>query len=326
MRVISRLSKLSSHRGTKIFVYVPKFVVLALAAVLTAEFGLQIGALVVTDRSGSGTPLLAPRRVVCLGDSHTFGAGVPTEDSYPAQLQRILEQERPGQYSVINAGVPGMNTKQAADRLAAYISRFDPQTVVIWSGCNNAWNLTGEDNTSSWLHAVAEGLATRSRLYRLIRVKLHDRELERGAAAAESKPTLKPLGPRDPDALPPNYSIGVNGQREELKFLRRELTVDEGMRDRLFRDLRVIASEARAADVQLVFITYPGEFGAFAAANAALRAVASEYGIVLVDGAEASARVPKALRKFIWAYHPTGPIYGEIAEDVAAIVLAKDSQ
>jgi hypothetical protein len=39
-----------------------------------------------------------------------------------------------------------------------------------------------------------------------------------------------------------------------------------------------------------------------------------------VDSPVAQARVPDAQRKFLWAGHPNGAIYREIARDAAAIL------
>jgi hypothetical protein len=47
-------------------------------------------------------------RVLCLGDSNTFGLGVAAEDSYPVQLERLWN-ERAGdpRIQVVNVGRPG---------------------------------------------------------------------------------------------------------------------------------------------------------------------------------------------------------------------------
>ena len=48
-------------------------------------------------------------KVACIGDSITFGYGLQNrnEDSYPAQLQKLLEEKFPGQYEVRNFGNTG---------------------------------------------------------------------------------------------------------------------------------------------------------------------------------------------------------------------------
>lgn len=52
-------------------------------------------------------PATGTFRVLCLGDSFTFGAGVGDEQALPAQLNAALRQAWPGRdFEVINAGVP----------------------------------------------------------------------------------------------------------------------------------------------------------------------------------------------------------------------------
>jgi hypothetical protein len=61
-------------------------------------------------RGGAPTavhPAAGTFRVLCLGDSFTFGAGVRDEEAFPAQLGAALSQAWPGRkIEVINAGVP----------------------------------------------------------------------------------------------------------------------------------------------------------------------------------------------------------------------------
>lgn len=45
------------------------------------------------------------KRIICLGSSNTFGAEVGDEETYPAQLQKLLDLRYPGRYEVWNAGV-----------------------------------------------------------------------------------------------------------------------------------------------------------------------------------------------------------------------------
>jgi lysophospholipase L1-like esterase len=43
--------------------------------------------------------------ILCLGDSVTYGYGVDDDQTYPADLQRDLDQESRGRYTVLNGGV-----------------------------------------------------------------------------------------------------------------------------------------------------------------------------------------------------------------------------
>jgi hypothetical protein len=61
---------------------------------LAAEAVLQLGARWVGDRA-TAWPEHAQVRILAVGDSHTFGAGVAPEESYPAQLQALLDAQEP---------------------------------------------------------------------------------------------------------------------------------------------------------------------------------------------------------------------------------------
>ena len=74
-------------------------------------------------------------RIVAFGDSLTAGLGVPTDDAYPAQLQRRLD-EAGYQYRVINAGVSGETTAGAVRRIA-WILKSNPRIVILELGGND---------------------------------------------------------------------------------------------------------------------------------------------------------------------------------------------
>ena len=56
---------------------------------------------IVLDRDGRNI-------ILCIGDSVTFGLGAPMGFSYPAQLQKMLDESDPkSKFTVINRGRPG---------------------------------------------------------------------------------------------------------------------------------------------------------------------------------------------------------------------------
>lgn len=80
------------------------------------------------------------QRIVCLGDSCTFGFEVPAAEAYPARLERILaEREGLPPVEVINGGIPGTNLFQHLLALRSKLVRFDPDLVIVWSAPN--WQL-----------------------------------------------------------------------------------------------------------------------------------------------------------------------------------------
>ena len=136
------------------------------------------------ERSSAWRPGAAVR-VLCIGDSNTFGVGVPDEASYPAQLQTLLDENSPGRFSVINLGTPGMATWQIRQRLPAQLARYSPDIVILLAGVNNGWNLRPPGGEPGLRHRI-EVVLLHSRLYRLLRVALRDHSLERTAAATRA--------------------------------------------------------------------------------------------------------------------------------------------
>jgi hypothetical protein len=75
-------------------------------------------------------------RIVCLGDSYTFGEGVHFEDLYTKRLERRLNtptdaQEVARRYEVMGFGVQGYNTRQERQCFELIASRFQPQLVLV---------------------------------------------------------------------------------------------------------------------------------------------------------------------------------------------------
>lgn len=114
---------------------------------------------------GDADAAAGPRavRVLCVGDSFTFGIGAPAGESYPEHLQRLLSHAYPERaISVNNRGVPGDNSSQVLDRLARILPTARPEVVVVLAGTNNTWNTAqasvpppGHSYLSRWLHRLA---------------------------------------------------------------------------------------------------------------------------------------------------------------------------
>ena len=73
--------------------------------------------------------------IVAFGDSLTAGYGLDPGESYPAQLQQILD-ERGLDYSVVNEGVNGDTTSVGLTRVETALSH-DPQWVILALGAND---------------------------------------------------------------------------------------------------------------------------------------------------------------------------------------------
>jgi len=99
---------------------------------------LDVNALGLRGRLPDTDKLPSDLRVVCVGDSCTFGSGVDLDDAYGLQLERQLQAARPDQrVEVVIAGTPGYSTWQNRRVLEMHARRLQPDYVVLYCG---AWN------------------------------------------------------------------------------------------------------------------------------------------------------------------------------------------
>ncbi len=80
--------------------------------------------------------------IVCIGDSFTYGWGVSKNDSYPRQLERVLNKNKPEMhFRVFSLGVPGSNSSQHLLYLQDILSKYKRiDLVIILTGVNDSWN------------------------------------------------------------------------------------------------------------------------------------------------------------------------------------------
>lgn len=133
--------------------------------VLLLELALwAVGALGSPGRAGD-VPT-GGRTLLCLGDSYTYGAGVPEQDAWPAQLQVLLDQDSPGTWTVVNLGANGENTTALLAKAGPALERYQPAAVVLLTGGANLWDQAG-------YRAFLEDSSVRSRILdRLQRVRV----------------------------------------------------------------------------------------------------------------------------------------------------------
>jgi lysophospholipase L1-like esterase len=77
-------------------------------------------------------------QIVAVGDSCTFGGGDDV-DTYPAKLDLILDKrETDGhRYQVVNAGISGLNSELALNRLKSKVPALEPDVITIYIGWND---------------------------------------------------------------------------------------------------------------------------------------------------------------------------------------------
>jgi lysophospholipase L1-like esterase len=297
----------------------------ALLVALVAEGFLRAASLFASDRAGVWRPGAAVR-ILSVGDSHTYGTSVSDEESYPAQLQGLLDEVEPGRFSVINLGIPGISSTQVRRRLGANVARYEPDLVIVWCGVNDYWNTIELDGAGATWSARLDSLALRSRLYRFIRVWQNDR------AVSASTESLRVGGVHQRIELDEGKGWGASpdvtvtfhhgGRAETIRTEKGSFAEGTDPGERSYREFRSMASFLRTAGIGLIFVRYPlAAAFPFAPANEAMERLARELSLPIVDSWAAISRIPKEEWKWTAMAHPSGPMYREIARDLVPLIL-----
>lgn len=143
--------------------------------VISLEFGLRL----FSSQHPNQTELTKSLKetpefiLVTLGNSHTFGVGTqsPSEESYPAQLENLLNKTSRRQVIVRNLAGPNLNTTDIYQALKFYLAQELPDFVTIRVGEPNLWNAAGyqlylksQQQTQSSVYSLISQL----RIFRLI--------------------------------------------------------------------------------------------------------------------------------------------------------------
>lgn len=106
------------------------------------------------------------RRLVCFGDSITFGYGVDDDQTYAARLGRLLAAQR---MEVVNAGVTGYTSHQVRVRVSRVVPAVDADFVTVCIGWNDGTLRPASDREYAGhlrRTAAVDGLFDRLYLYR----------------------------------------------------------------------------------------------------------------------------------------------------------------
>lgn len=115
---------------------------------VTQEFSTRIQ----TGADGLRAPAASNTgaKVLFMGDSFVFGHGVNGEQAIPHQLQALSN----GQMSVVNAGVPGYDTRREALMLEQIEARISPDIIIVGFVLNDVLSNSGQ----FWFSPTATGL------------------------------------------------------------------------------------------------------------------------------------------------------------------------
>ena len=79
-------------------------------------------------------------RIICVGGSNTFGAGLGNGESWPAQLETLLNSESKGEkhFEVWNMGASGYASSQMVELSKEVIGKYSPD-MLMFSVSNTGW-------------------------------------------------------------------------------------------------------------------------------------------------------------------------------------------
>ena len=78
---------------------------------------------------------------MAVGDSFTMGLGVDAADTWPEQLERLLNQGAKSRVAVVNAGVPGYSARQMRQVVEGLRQELRPQVVLFGMNSETHWRV-----------------------------------------------------------------------------------------------------------------------------------------------------------------------------------------
>ena len=76
-------------------------------------------------------------RVICIGESSTFGAESPDDQTWPARLEHHLNRAGRGAFEVINAGFVAYESQNYLNLVQQELLAYRPEFFIIYAGVND---------------------------------------------------------------------------------------------------------------------------------------------------------------------------------------------
>ena len=286
---------------------------LVLVYALVAEAGLHVAAFFMKRSTRAEIPVewvAGKLRVLCLGDSNTYGLWLDRNEAYPQQLEAVWnERISAPKLEVLNLGIPGTNSSRLVRELPKMLETVEPDIVIIMIGVNDFWTLPTPLDDAPAPHSQGNFLTRHSLLYRLYDL------YQRGRKSSQLEVFMDPKASLTDKA---QHKVRLGDREFEMGFVHAEqgLQGDSvGLRDDLLR----LVGLARDAKSPLYLMTYPTDRSFYDLANEVIRNVAKETGTPLIDLTAVFAPIcpnPDCPDTLFPDGHPKAPGYRIVAETI----------
>ncbi|HVM95481.1 MAG TPA: GDSL-type esterase/lipase family protein [Candidatus Acidoferrales bacterium] len=216
------------------------------------------------------------RRMLCLGDSNTFGLYVDASQTYPKVFETLWNAEPGnGPLEVSSLGFPGLNSSQLARDFRRLLWAFRPDTVTVMIGANDPWTIPQPVPVVGYVNRLAMMLWERSWLYRLAYLTRHAFDTQR----------LEVIMTTSGGAEPTSGTARYGAYEFELG----STALPEGRvptwrpAAELRRNLTTMAMHAKQFGANLILITYPADDGLYQFANRVLQEAAKTNDTRLIE-------------------------------------------
>lgn len=220
-------------------------------------------------------------RIVCFGDSSTFGIGARMEDTWPFQFEEQLNESiefsttvtdrrddaAPLQsFQVINAGVPGYTSYQGLQHMRQELDRLQPDVVFASYANNDFW--TWDNQTDAEHAAHLNEWSLRRVLLRSRAVQLLDKCLH---------PPREPASREWADSATNSYFLPNPDWTQRVPL------------DAFRANIERMGDLCASRNIPLILVLWPdqslaaGHWSIRLDYHEALRSVAAEHGLVIAD-------------------------------------------
>ena len=294
------------------------------------------GAQVTINALGLRGPEILPKeeheyRILCIGESSTFGVGVNDHETYTARLPALLENHLPNkQIRSINAGVSAYSSFQGRKYLELHGLQLQPDMVIIYHELNDylpssvrdqGHNEVGILKTDQQLYesrgdSLRRSLISKSALVRFIRGWAARRKIDQFNQASFTNP-LTTIGLPD-IGLPARIAKKVDGENTVLNYNESALGRRVSDEERL-HNLHEFKRICQEQDILLV-VMHPA-YRSTVAHECALTRFCAEEGVLVFDAFPALHQgTPSGDAVFHDSFHPNKKGHEKLAEGLATFL------